>query len=444
MAGGTWTGQNKVQPGVYINTKSKGNLAAQIGEKGTVAIAEALSWGPGGEMQTIIPGEELMPYIGYDVMHEKALFLQEMMKGSNTTPGPIKILLYRLKGTGGAKAAATVGTVTATAGNDITVVIQEEPDTEGTYTVSTVVDGKVRDEQVVSKASELSANNWVTFSSSAEDITETAGTALTGGKDPTITNADHAEFLSQLEKYDFDIVVYDGTEQTIVQAYASFVKRIAEKVGHKCQAVMAGAESCDSEWVISCGNGVKLSDGTVLSPQQATWWLGGAEAGASYNQSLTYSRYLGAVSAAPKLSDAEIETAIKAGKIVFIDSFDTVKICTDINTFTSITVDKQKYFSKNRVMRVLNQFCNDVYKQFSLYYIGKINEDGRNLLKGWIVGYLNEMQANGGIQNFEADDIQVSAGTDVDAVVVNAAIQPVDSVEKIYMTVTVSADTSAE
>lgn len=336
MAGGTWTGQNKVQPGVYINTKSKGNLAAQIGEKGTVAIAEALSWGPGGEMQTIIPGEELMPYIGYDVMHEKALFLQEMMKGSNTTPGPIKILLYRLKGTGGAKAAATVGTVTATAlyegvrGNDITVVIQEEPDMEGTYTVSTVVDGKVRDEQVVSKASELSANNWVTFSSSAEDITETAGTALTGGKDPTITNADHAEFLSQLEKYDFDIVVYDGTEQTIVQAYASFVKRISEKVGHKCQAVMAGAESCDSEWVISCGNGVKLSDGTVLSPQQATWWLGGAEAGASYNQSLTYSRYLGAVSAAPKLSDAEIETAIKAGKIVFIDSFDTVKICTDV------------------------------------------------------------------------------------------------------------------
>lgn len=125
--------------------------------------------------------------------------------------------------------------------------------------------------------------------------------------------------------------------------------------------------------------------------------------GASYNQSLTYSRYLGAVSAAPKLSDAEIETAIKAGKIVFIDSFDTVKICTDINTFTSITVDKQKYFSKNRVMRVLNQFCNDVYKQFSLYYIGKINnnEDGRNLLKGWIVGYLNEMQANGGIQNLK-------------------------------------------
>ncbi len=50
-----------------------------------------------------------MSYIGYDAMHEKALFLQEMMKGSDTTLGLIKILLYRLKGTGGAKAVSNCG-----------------------------------------------------------------------------------------------------------------------------------------------------------------------------------------------------------------------------------------------------------------------------------------------------------------------------------------------
>ena len=44
MAGGTWMSQNKVQPGVYINTKSSGNLSASVGEKGVVAIAEPLSW----------------------------------------------------------------------------------------------------------------------------------------------------------------------------------------------------------------------------------------------------------------------------------------------------------------------------------------------------------------------------------------------------------------
>lgn len=39
MAGGIWTSQNKIQPGVYINTKSRGNLGVSIGEKGIVALS---------------------------------------------------------------------------------------------------------------------------------------------------------------------------------------------------------------------------------------------------------------------------------------------------------------------------------------------------------------------------------------------------------------------
>ena len=97
-------------------------------------------------------------------------------------------------------------------------------------------------------------------------------------------------------------------------------------------------------------------------------------------------------------------------------------------------------------MRVLMQLCNDVYKQFSLYYIGKVdnNTAGRNLLKGWIVGYLNEMQANGGVQNFSAEDVTVRAGNAIDSVLVDVAVQPVDSIEKIYMTVMVSVNAATE
>ena len=70
-------------------------------------------------------------------------------------------------------------------------------------------------------------------------------------------------------------------------------------------------------------------------------------------------------------------------------------------------------------------------------YIGKVrnNENGRELLKAWIVGYLNEIQDNGGIQNFEADDVMVSAGNAINAVVITIAIQPVAAVEKIYVTI---------
>ena len=42
------------------------------------------------------------------------------------------------------------------------------------------------------------------------------------------------------------------------------------------------------------------------------------------------------------------------------------------------------------------------------------------------------------IQNFDSgQDIQVYAGEAIDAVVVDLAIQPVDSMEKLYMTVMV-------
>ena len=54
------------------------------------------------------------------------------------------------------------------------------------------------------------------------------------------------------------------------------------------------------------------------------------------------------------------------------------------------------------------------------------------------MGYLLDIQANEGIQNFDAEDVEVLAGDDIDAILVNVAIQAVDSVEKIYMTIEVS------
>ena len=60
------------------------------------------------------------------------------------------------------------------------------------------------------------------------------------------------------------------------------------------------------------------------------------------------------------------------------------------------------------------------------------------------MGYLNEMQANGGIQNFVADDVSVQAGNSVDSVLVGVWPQPVDAIEKIYMDVAVSVNAEAE
>lgn len=443
MAGGTWTSQNKVLPGVYINVRSVGNISPSVGDRGVVAIAKALSFGKTGTVIEITPGEDLTPIIGYDITANEAMFIREMTKGSDTTSGPTKILLYRLPGTGGVAAAATIGDLTVTAtsvgtrGNDITILIDQDVDT-AEYEVQTILDGRVMDSQTVATAADLAANSWIKFSGST--ITATAGTALTGGVDPVVSSADYASHLTVIEPYKFDVLIYDGDEETVKDSVAAFIKRLSENTGIKSQCVMANAEGRNSEYVISVNNGVVLSDGTELNANQATWWVGGTEAGANYNQSLTYAQYPGAVSANPKISETDAKAAVSAGKLIFTDSFDMVKVVTDINSLTSFTTDKQQAFSKNRVIRTIHTFCNDLLEQFSRYYIGKTdnNAEGRDLLKGWIVGYLNEMQANSGIQNFTAEDVTVEAGGAIDAVYITAAIQPVDSIEKIYVDVSVS------
>ena len=88
MAGGIWQSENKTIPGVYINVKSQPAVTANVGDKGVVAIAKALSWGPVGEVMEITPGQDVTPFIGYDISTEQAQFLREMMKGSDVTSGP--------------------------------------------------------------------------------------------------------------------------------------------------------------------------------------------------------------------------------------------------------------------------------------------------------------------------------------------------------------------
>ena len=449
MAGGNWASQNKILPGVYINVQSRESVAVAAGERGIVAIAKALKWGASGVVQEITPGEDLTPYIGYDITSSEAIFLREMMKGSDVTTAPNKILLYRLEGTSGAEASATVGSLTATAlyegtrGNDLSIIIAADPDDPTTYEIRTVIDGATVDSQIFTALSEIVDNAWIDFSASGTTITETSGTSLTGGVDPTIAATDYADFLEAREPFEFDIVIYDGSTATVISAFTQFVNRMNDTVGRKCQAVMSlGSGTANNKYVIDVKNGVTLSDGTNLTAEQATYWVGGTEAGAKYNQSLTYAQYPGAMSAYPKLSDSEAEAAISAGKLAFIDTFGVTKVCMDINSKTSTTPKEGAEFKKNRVIRVINQFCNDLYKEFAANYIGKVdnNDRGRSLLRGWIVGYLNEMQSNNGIQNFTAEDVTVSPGNTIDSVLVTVAIQPVDAIERIYVTVTVTAN----
>lgn len=234
---------------------------------------------------------------------------------------------------------------------------------------------------------------------------------------------------------------YDGAEEAANKAaIVTWVKAMREDEGRGCQAVLANQDA-DCEGIINVTQGIKMVGGSELTAAQVTAWAAGATAGASITTSNTGAKYVGAIDVVPRMSKSQMETAVKAGQFIFkVDTSQNVTAVYDINSLTSVTVEKGKLFTKNRIIRTLDNIRNDITTIYESSYIGKINNDanGRNLLKASLSEYFTELQNMGAIQNFDPTDITVVAGVDSDAVVITVAIQPVDSVEKIYITVNLS------
>lgn len=444
MAGGTWTTQNKVLPGVYIRFKSAAALGLTVGERGIVTICEPMSWGPVAQVTEVTPDMDLTPITGYDITAPENLFIRQIFLGTDRTNPPTKLLLYRPTASGSAQATATIGELTATAlypgarGNDITIIVTALTEPESSFQVSTVVDGNVVDQQIGANVDDLVANDWVTWSGSGA-LSASTGQALTSGQDGTVQSAAYSAYLTAIEPYKFDVMIYDGEDSSVLTALQSFIQRVNEENGQYCQLVAAEVTNPNTQYIINVNSPATLSDGTQLTPQQVTWWAGGASAGALYNQSLTYAQYPGAV-ATTMQTNAQFIQQVQAGKFVLFAEDGVVKVMQDINSLTTFTEDAGKAFRKNRVFRLMATIANDIYAQFSASFIGVVNNNaaGQARFKAVIVGYLQEIQANNGIQNFTADDVAVLPGNDIDAIVVTVAVQAVDSVEKIYMTVEIS------
>jgi hypothetical protein len=434
-------------PGVYINLTTVPRPLGVASDRGYGTFAKALSWGPEGAVVTIENGEDTFAKLGYSILDPQMLHIREFFKGSNTTSAPRTLYLYRLPATGGASASVAIDTLTITAryngvrGNDIIAAVSNDVDDPDKFIVTTIVDGATRDVQSVAVIGDLTDNDWVTFSGSASDApTANVGTYLAGGSDGTIPNASHVSYLTAVETMLFNSIAYLGTDPLVKSMYAAFAKRLRNEYGRYFECFMADYASADSETVVSVFNGVALDTGETLANTDCVAWFAGASAGANNNQSLTYAAYPGATDAAPKLTRTELTNAVQSGNIAFFEEYGQTKVCRDVNTLTTFTPYHGKSFGKNRVMRVLDSIANDSYMIFSQYYIGKAdnNEFGRGLLKAELVKYVNDLQANNAVQNFSSDDLTVLPGDDVDAVVINLCVQPVDTIEKIYITVIVS------
>lgn len=433
MAGGTWTTQNKVRPGAYVNVRSNGNVGTSDSITGVMALPLALDFGPEGEVIEINVSSDLTRF-GYDLTHEKLLLLREALKQAAT------VLLYRV-GSGG-KAAAVEGSLSVTAlyggtrGNDISVISKENVNITGAFDVETYLEGRLIDSQTAKTIGELSNNRLVSFTGEGE--LTAFSIVLENGSNTAATANDYMTFFSKIQVYDFNTIALPVKDEVTKAAGASFINRMRNEEGKKCQLVVAGY-AANSEAVINIKNGVVLSDGTLISPEQATAWVAGASAAAGVATSLTYKAYDGATDVTQRYLNSEIITSLQNGEFVFTEKRGSAVVEQDINSLRSFTTEKSRDFAKNRILRVLDDIANNSKETFEDNFIGKVNadQDGRELFKADRISYFNSLQGAGAITNFSADDVVVEAGNDKDSIVLNVQVQPVDAMEKLYMTVQV-------
>lgn len=436
IGGGTFTAQNKVIPGAYINFVSASNVI-NIGTRGIAALPLPLDWGAEGKVISMDAGDfnrNAQTVFGYDPTAAELLLVREAFKRAKT------LLVYRVNG-GGEKAKCTVGGLSVTAryagirGNALKVAVLTNPD-DG-FDVVTYLSDTAVDTQTVTAASELVGNDYVTFTGST--LSAAAATALTGGENGTANGTTYAAALTALEVEQFNVIGCVSSESSIKALFVAYVKRLREDEGKKIVAVLANQAGADYEGVISVKNGVVLEDGTIVNAEQAVAWVTGASAAAEENESLTNTVYEGAVDVTAKYTKTQYETAVKSGEFVFYGEGGKARVLADINTLTTFAAPKSADWTSNRLIREMDGWATDVAAIFNATYLGleTNNDTGRQLFKADLVSLAKQKERIGTISDFDSSDIVITQGNGKRDVAASCALHFNDSMEKLYMVVTV-------
>ena len=437
--GGTFTVQNKVLPGTYINFVSTASASASLSDRGTATMPVALTWGPDDEVFELTAADfqkYSLKKLGYAYTADELKGLRDLFLNANT------VYLYNLA-SGGSKASCTYATAVypGTRGNDIYLVIEADADTDDesestSYVVTTYIGGTEVDEQTVTSASELEDNDYVTFDTTAT-LAATSKEPLSGGTDGTVTSTSYQNYMDKIEAYSFNTMGVATTDDTIKALFASFVERLRDEMGVKFQLVLYNYEA-DYMGTINVKNAVTDTD-DLFDESSLVYWVTGASAGCAVNKSLQNTTYDGEFTVDTDYTQTELKAAIQNGEFVFHLVGDDVRVLDDINSMVTTSDDCGEVFQSNQTIRVIDQIANDVATTFNDKYLGSVQNDAAGRISLWsdIVKLLQQLEDIRAIEDFEDSDVVVEEGDTKKSVAVTVVITVVNAMSKLYMTVTV-------
>lgn len=436
IGGGTFTSQNKILPGAYINFTGLRRASAELAERGIVALPLSLDWGPEQTVREITVedfNQNCLQLFGYENSADEMLYLRELFLHAK------KAYIYRL-GDSAVKAQCTYATAkyAGTRGNDIKIKIEANADDNTKFDVSTYVDNILRDKQIkVANAAGLVSNDWVDFKDAT--LAATAGVSLTGGTDTTITGTHHTAFCTAIESYTFNILCCGAADSATVAIYAAFIQRMRDTIGSKCQLVAWQAAS-DYEGVIGVWNTTTHKSIQSIDTAALCYWVAGAEASTPINRSLANVQYDGELTVDTNYTQAELEDAITAGKLMLHNVNGNVRVLEDVNSLTTLTEVKTDVFQNNQTIRVCDYVANEVAEIFANRYYGQTpnDESGRASLWNDIVKMLSQLEDLRAIEAIESENVTIAKGNTPRSVVLNInGLTVINAMSQLYMTVVV-------
>ena len=433
LGGGTFTVQNKVLPGAYINFVSAASASAALSDRGIATMPLELDWGVEGEIFEVTNEDfqkNSMKIFGYAFDDPKMKGISDLFLGAKT------LYAYRLNG-GGEKASNDFATALygGKRGNDLKIVIQANADQPEKFDVLTYLGTTKVDAQSVTEAKELAANDYVTFKANAT-LEETAGTPLSGGTNGTVDGTAHQAYLENIESYTYNTMGVVVTDETTKKLYVSFNKRLRNEMGIKFQLVLYKL-AADDIGVISVKN--KVTD-AGWSEAALVYWVTGAESGCAVNKSCQNKIYDGAFTVDANFTQNQLIQAIKDGEFVLHRVNSSIRVLEDINTMVMVTDTQGEIFKDNQTIRVIDQIGNDIAVLFSTKYLGVVPNDAAGRISLWsdIVAHHRELEKIRAIEDFSDEDVTVEEGDSKKSVVISDLVTVVNSMGKLYMTVTVS------
>lgn len=433
LGGGTFTTQNKIIPGTYVNFVSAAAATSLLSDRGIATMPLELDWGVEDEVFEVTNEQvqkNSMSIFGYEYNSSKMKGLADLFINVKT------LFAYRLNG-GGVKASNKYATAkySGVRGNDLKIVIQINADNTEKFDVITFLGKTKVDTQTVTEAAELVANDYITFKTD-EVLAVAAGIPLTGGTNGQVDGKSHQDYLNKIESYTYNTMGVVTTDDTTKKLYTAFNKRLRDEMGIKFQLVLY-KYAADYMGIINVKNKV-LGDG--ISEASLVYWVTGAESSCAVNKSCQNKKYDGSFNIDTNFTQTELKECIDNGEFVLHKVNSDIRILSDINSMVTTTDECNDVFKDNQTIRVIDQLGNDDALLFADKYLGVVpnTASGRTSLWSDLVKIRQKLQELEAIEDFSDSDVTIAQGDSKKSVVVTSAVSIVNSMDKLYMTVIVS------